>query len=78
MTHPQKQAQLKSQQDTLRQEVNLFLTQNKHEDAVRYYQRKCGCSVERAVAYVADLRKQRYDQRREEILSKSRRSFVYA
>jgi hypothetical protein len=72
MANPQKQAQFKARQDVLRDEVNLFLSQNKREVAIRHYQDKCACSLDRAVQYVESVDRERRAVNHENFLTRIR------
>lgn len=72
MANPQKQAQFKARQDVLRDEVNLFLSQNKREIAIRHYQDKCACPLDRAVQYVESVERERRAVRHESFLARLR------
>ncbi len=48
-----------SRQDTLPQEVNILLGEDRRQEAIERYQAKCGCSAESAIQFVEDVDRQR-------------------
>lgn len=78
MTHPQKQAQLRARQDSLREEINILLADGQRDNAIKHYQRKCACSVERAVAFVEEVNQVRLDTRRDELMARMKRQRALA
>lgn len=71
MAHSQKQAQLPSHHDTLREEVNLLLSEGQRDLAIQQYQAKSACSLDLAINFVNSVTEERSQLFRKRLVDKA-------